>query len=221
MNNRVITATALCATLMAAQFSHAEDKNSSVTVVAKKTTTQKQPLSIAVESYTIMGDSEKGQLKRQEIEAKRDLAQEEIQAEAKEFEKVKNNYMAKATTMSDAAREKEEKKLIKMERDLKSLAAEKEEELKLDMQLATESLAKDLEISITRLAQNNNIDIVFDKMTGRAIYVSPEFDYTKQALEEMNKTYNIELAQNKKAESATKVAENKAVAAPKPAKVGA
>lgn len=179
-----------------------------------------------VESFTSMGESEKGQVKRSEIEAKRDLSMQEVQDESKKFEKAKADYLAKSTTMSDSAREKEEKKLIKMERDIKNLVAEKEEELKLDMQSATESLAQDLEQSIVRLAQNENIDIVIDKMTGRALYVSPEFDITQKAIEEMNKTYKVELAQNakqaKQAEQAvTKVAENKTVAAPKTARASA
>jgi Skp family chaperone for outer membrane proteins len=174
-----------------------------------------------VESYTIMGESEKGQLKRSEIESKRDFATEQIQEKSKDFEKSKNSYVAKSTTMSDSAREKEEKQLMKMERDIKNFVSEKEEELKLDMQIATESLAQDLERSVTQLAQNENIDIVIDKMTGRAIYVSPKFDITHKAIEEMNKTYKVELAQNKQAESNTKVADNKAVAAPKAHKVSA
>ena len=173
-----------------------------------------------VESFTIMGECVEGQKARKDIEAKRDLATQEIQDESKRFEKAKTDYVAKSTTMSDSAREKEEKKLMKMERDIKSLVAEKEEELKLDMQIATETLAQGLEAGVAKLAKNENLDVVFDKMTGRAIYVSEKFDYTSEALTEINKNYEVKLAQNKQAENATKVADNKATA-PKPAKVGA
>lgn len=243
MKNRMKTTTIFCVTLIATPFVSAEDK--AVTVAKKDTAVNKTtaaaktyPLSATdlladnnikieanikvVESFTSMGDCERGQLEKQDIQSERDLSMKEVQEESKNFEKAKSDYIAKSTTMSDVAREKEEKKLIKMERDLKNLVAEKEEELKLAMQLATERLAQDLELSIARLAQNENIDIVIDKMTGRAIYVSPSFDITQKAIEEMNKTYKIELAQNaKKAEKATKIADNKAVAAPKAAKVGA
>jgi len=173
-----------------------------------------------VESFTIMGECVEGQKARKDIEAKRDLATQEIQDESKRFEKAKTDYVAKSTTMSDSAREKEEKKLMKMERDIKSLVAEKEEELKLDMQIATETLAQGLEAGVAKLAKNENLDVVFDKMTGRAIYVSEKFVYTSEALTEINKNYEVKLAQNKQAENATKVADNKATA-PKPAKVGA
>jgi Skp family chaperone for outer membrane proteins len=232
MKNRMITTGALC-TIAIMSFTHAEDK---AVVIAKKEAPAKT-LSAAnivgdaniaidaaigfVESFTIMGECTEGQKARKDIEGKRDLATQEIQDESKKFEKVKTDYIAKSTTMSDSAREKEEKKLMKMEREIKSLVAEKEEELKLDMQLATETLAQGLEAGVAKLAKNENLDVVFDKMTGRAIYVSEKFDYTTKAIKEVNKNYEVKLAQNKQTESATKVADNKTVAAAKPAKVGA
>jgi len=42
-----------------------------------------------VESFTIMGECEEGKIARQNIEAKRDLATQEIQEESKKFEKSK------------------------------------------------------------------------------------------------------------------------------------
>src|SRR5690606_25868051 len=77
-----------------------------------------------VETFTVMGEGEPGQIERREIESKRDLASQEIQEESKKIEKAKNEYVSKATTMTDKARENEEKKLMKMERDLKNLVAE-------------------------------------------------------------------------------------------------
>ncbi len=219
MKNRMITATTLCAILLSNSINAEQKSLSTADVLSDSKVTINATVGF-VESFTMMGESEKGQEKRKEIEGKRNLATGELQEESKKFEKAKNDYVSKSTTMSDSAREKEEKKLLKMERDIKNLVAEKEEELKMDMQIATESLAQDLEISVTKLAKNENIDIVFDKMTGRAIYVSDKFDFTDKAINEMNKTYKIELAQNKKTESSLKVADNKTATA-KPAKIGA
>jgi outer membrane protein len=175
-----------------------------------------------VDSFAIMGECQEGQKARKDIEAKRDLATQEIQDDSKTFEKAKADYIAKSTMMTDSAREKEEKKLIKMERDLKNLVAEKEEELKLDMQIATETLAQGLEAGVAKLAKNEKFDVVFDKMTGRAIYVADNFNLTEKAIKEVDKNYQVKLAQNSKAEAAaTKVADNKAVAAPKSAKAAA
>ena len=62
-----------------------------------------------VESFAIMGDCQEGQKARKEIEAKRDAAGKEIQDESKKYEKVKNDYVAKSSTMSDAARDQRRK----------------------------------------------------------------------------------------------------------------
>lgn len=237
MKKHIITTTAFCVTLMAAPLAHAEDKAIATTV---KKETKTAGLSMAdvlndtnfsttismgiVESYTVMGEGIPGVNEKKNIESKRDFAAQEIQDEAKQFEKAKTDYVAKSTTMSDSAREKEEKKLVKMERELKNLAAEKEEELKMDMQIATENLARELETAVAQLAQEENLDVVFDRMTGRAIYVSEKLDYTAKAIEKVNKNYEIKLAQNKQTKTeapATKLAENKAISTPKAAKVGA
>ena len=218
MKNRMITATALCAVLLNNSINAEVVKPKTISSVADVMNDNKLNIDATiafVESFAVMGDCQEGLKARKEIEAKRDLAGREIQDESKKFEKSKNDYISKSTTMSDAARSKEEKQLIRMEQDLKNLVAEKEEELKMDMQLATENLAQNLEASVAKLAKNENLDIVFDKMTGRAMYVSDKFDYTDKAIKEMNKTYEVKLAQNKQAETATKVADNKTAPAAK------
>ncbi|HWY34726.1 MAG TPA: OmpH family outer membrane protein, partial [Nitrosopumilaceae archaeon] len=158
--------------------------------------------------FTVMGEGDSGQVFRKEIEAKRDLATETIQEESKKIEKARAEYVNKATTMTDSAREKEEKKLLKMERDIKNMVTEKEEELKLDMQIATEKLVQELEVAVVELAQQENIDVVFDKMTGRAIYVSKDFDWTDKVIKRVNENHQVKVAQAKKQE-ATKVVDNK------------
>ena len=222
----MITATALCAVLLSSTI-HAEEKNQTVTkksvsatdVLGNKNITIDAAIGF-VDSFAIMGDCQEGQKARKEIEAKRDLASNEIQEESKKFEKLKNEYVSKSTTMSDVAREKAEKQLMKTEREIKNLVAEKEEELKIEMQMATETLAQGLDAGVAKLAENENLDVVFDKMTGRAMYVSEKFDFTNKAIQEVNKDYEVKLAHNKQSETALKMADNKAAAAKAP-KVGA
>jgi Skp family chaperone for outer membrane proteins len=168
-----------------------------------------------VETFTVMGEGDSGQIYRKEIEGKRDLAAQTIQDESKKIEKEKNDYIAKSSTMSDAAREKAEKTLLKMERDLKNLVTEKEEELKMDMQIATEKLVQEMEVAVIELAEQENIDVVFDKMTGRAIYVSSEFDFTDKVIKKVNENHQIKVAQNKKRQDTVKVADNTKKAADK------
>jgi len=217
----MITTTAFCVVLFSTV--NAEDKNQSVLSTANFIGDSNVMIEAAigfVDSFAIMGDCQEGQKARKEIESKRDLASNEIQEESKKFEKAKSDYVSKSTTMTDSAREKAEKQLIKMERDIKNLVAEKEEEIKADMQVATETLAQGLDAGVAKLAKNENLDVIFDKMTGRAMYVSEKFDFTDKAIKEVNKNYEIKLAHNKQAESSIKVADNKTAAA-KPAKVGA
>jgi Skp family chaperone for outer membrane proteins len=224
MKKNMITATAICAVLVTTINADTQSaaKPKTITSVADVMGDSKVTLDATigfVESFSVMGDCQEGLKARKEIEAKRDLAGKEIQEETKKYEKARNDYASKSTTMSDAARAKEEKQLMKMEHEIKSLVAEKEEELKMDMQFATENLAQNLESTVAELAQTENLDIVFDKMTGRAMYVSNKFDYTDKAIKKMNKNYEVKLAQNKQSESATKVADNKT--APAKAKISA
>ena len=240
MNNRTFALKVLCAVILfnnAAALAETKNQTSST----NKETTQKSSVALTdslsgksvasitdiltdrsvvldattviVDSYVVMGECEEGQKARRDIERKKDLASQEIQEESRAFEKAKNDYISKSTTMSDAAREKEEKRLARMERDLKNLVTEKEEELKHDMQYATEMLAQSLEAGVSKLAQNEDIDIVFDKMTGRAIYVSDKFNFTDKAIKEVNKNYEIKLAQNKSESESTKIADNKSSSA--------
>ena len=220
MKNNMIAATALCVVLFSNSINADAKKSLSTADFLGDSNILVNAAIGFVDSFAIMGDCAEGQKARKEIEAKRDLASNEIQEESKKFEKAKSDYIAKSTTMSDSAREKEEKKLMKLEREIKTLVAEKEEELKSDMQMATETLAQGLDSGIAKLAKNENLDVLFDKMTGRAMYVSDKFDFTAKAIKEVDKNYEVKLAQNKQAESALKVADNKAAAA-KPAKVGA
>jgi Skp family chaperone for outer membrane proteins len=214
MKNRIIIVTGLLATLTSCSFSTftAPDIASDSSIMSD--------LSIGfIDSFAIMGECEEGQKARKDIESKRDLASQEIQEESKKLEKAKNDYISKSTTMSDSAREKEEKQLMKKDRELKALVAEKEEELKSEMQIATETLAQSLDAGVIELARKQDLDIVFDKMTGRAMYVSPQFDFTDKAIKEVNKKYEVKLAQNKKAEQALKVADNKTSAPAKTPKI--
>ena len=213
MKNRVILAAGLCVVLMNSVAVNADPKvSNSVSlsdILGDSAITTDAHIGF-IESYAVMGESAQGLKIRGEIEAKRDSATKEIQEGSKKLEKSKSDYIAKSTTMSDSAREKEEKKLIKMDRDLKNLLAEKEEEIKLDMQLATEKLAHDLDESIVELASNENLDIILDKSTGRAVYVSDKYDFTAKAITKVNEKYELKLAQAQQAEKATTVvADNK------------
>ena len=66
------------------------------------------------------------------------------------------------------------------------------------MQKKTENLARNVDQAVIKVAKEENLDAVVDKVTGRVIYVDEKFDFTAQVKSEMNKQYEIKLAQNKK-----------------------
>src|SRR5689334_21215665 len=103
MKNRMITATGLCVVLMSSTLNKAENKTTAPH--SFKATDLAGDSSIAydlaigfVDSFAIMGECDEGLRARKEIEAKRDLASQEIQEESKKLEKSRNDYISKSTT---------------------------------------------------------------------------------------------------------------------------
>lgn len=220
MQNRILMGMSLSALLLSNAQVLAEDKNKSVITAADVFKNQDITVDAkvrCVHMFTAMGEADPGKIERKNLEQKTEFAKQELQEEAKALQKASSEYMSKATTMSEKARENEEKRLMKLDREAKAHAAEKNEEINLEMQIATETLAKGVEEAVIQIAKEDNVDLVFDTM-GRIIYVSDAFDITNKVIDRVNKNYEIVLAQNKQAESAVRVADNKAAAA-KPAKV--
>ncbi len=164
-----------------------------------------------VDTFQVMGECQQGQKARKDLEKKREELSSDIQQDEKKIQQAMTEYKSKVTTLSEEARGKEKKKLIKMERDYKNKIQESEDELKLDMQKKTERLARESDEGIIKMAQQEKLDVVFDKMTGRAVYVSDEFDFTNKAISIVDKNYEIKLAQSKKVQlqpSAVRLAVN-------------
>jgi len=150
-----------------------------------------------VESFSIMRECERGKECAQILEAKREqLAKDLAKAEQTYTQRV-TEYQAKASTMSSAAREKEEKDIRRLEIDLKTKAQESEHEMKLAMQKMTEELAQNMEAVTIAFAQKNNFDAVVDVMTGKVLYVKPSLNISKDVLKNMNTDHQLRVAQAK------------------------
>jgi len=151
-----------------------------------------------IDSFEVMGSCNEGIKARHELEEKREVLGKEIQQEEQKITQIMSEYKGKSSMLSDSAREKEEKKLMKMDREYKNKIQESEEELKIDMQKKTENLARNVDKAVIKVAKEEKLDAVVDKVTGRVIYVDEKFDFTVQVKGEMNKQYEVKLAQNKK-----------------------
>jgi Skp family chaperone for outer membrane proteins len=127
----------------------------------------------------------------------------EITQKGKEIEQDILAYDSKKATMSEASREKEEKRLVKAKRDYQVLVEEKNQEFQGLQAKASERILKEVRESAATIAQAESIDIIADKTTGQILYSSAKADVSDKLIGAMNTKY----AANKKA-TAT-IADNK------------
>ena len=159
-----------------------------------------------VDSFEAMRNCEPGIKAGKELEAQRDTLSKAIKEDEQKYTQAVNEYKSKSATMSEAARDKEQQKIVKMERDLKAKVEESEESLKLSMQRTTEKLAKDIEQGIVNVAKETDLDAIVDKMTGRVVYAKDKLDFTSHTIKQMNKQYAQKVAQNKDEKGNVRVA---------------
>jgi len=139
-----------------------------------------------IDSLKAMQASKEGQDVSAKLEKKRKELSDKIAAEEAQLAKAMEEYKTKASTLSDTAREKEEQKLVKMEREYKNLVQASEDELKLAMQRATERLAKEVDKAVAVIAKRDGLDAVVDIATGRTLYASEQADYTQKVVVAMD-----------------------------------
>ncbi len=163
-----------------------------------------------MDTFEAMRVSKEGVKVSQELEEKRKELAKKIETEEKRMAQSMTEYRAQASSLSDTARNKKELELTNMKRDYEAMVQKYEEELKLVMQQKTELLAKEVDKAVTRIAKEEALDAVVDRMTGRVIYASQKGDYTDKVAREMNKQYEVKLAEAKGVKSgSTTLASNK------------
>jgi len=149
-----------------------------------------------IDSFEVMGSCKEGIRARHDLEEKREVLGKEIQREEQKITQTMSEYKGKSSMLSDSAREKEEKKLMSMEREYKNKVQDSELDLKTDMEKKTQNLARNVDKAVKEVAKEEKLDVVVDKPTGRVIYVDERLDFTVQVKGEMNKQYEIKLAQD-------------------------
>lgn len=153
-----------------------------------------------IDSFEVMRLSKGGQEAQKELEKQRNELAADLQKDDKKLKDAAADFQAKAATLSEAARDKEQQRLVKMERDLKTKAQEYEETIKLSMQRMTEKLARDVEEAVAALGKEKDYDAIADTMTGRVLYVSDRVNATGDIIGKVNTKHN-QLAQTKKPEA--------------------
>jgi len=94
--------------------------------------------------------------------------------------------------LSDAGREREQKKMVKMEREYKAKVQECNEDIKITMQSKQERLLRDHNDAVEKYAQANNIDLVFGPHG--VVYASEKASCTLDVVAGMNKTRQLKVA---------------------------
>jgi Skp family chaperone for outer membrane proteins len=162
-----------------------------------------------VDYVSAMRESKAGQQVTFDIEAKRKKMATELQELEKIFAYAVKEFQDKAVTMSDEAREKEQTRIAKMERDFKIRAQEYEEELKREMQRATEKLSKEFEEAVAEYARAEKLDVVVDKVTGRVIYSVVDQAPTMRVVTIMDRNHTKHISTESSKKQPTTVAKAK------------
>lgn len=142
-----------------------------------------------INSSDAMQLTEFGKQEAQKIDALGKELKEAIDKKEQLLTQTMTDFKAKATTLAPAAREKEESKMIAMRRDLESTGQASDEQYKHAVQRATEKLSKEIEQAVTKIAQEQNIDLVLDLYTGRPVYASSEIMVTEDIVKAMDANF--------------------------------
>lgn len=144
---------------------------------------------------------------RQEAEQKQASMIEQLQSAVKGYEQAKIAYSNKASTLGVAARDNEEKKLIKMERELKLKEQELKEEFQVTFGRKTDALTKDLMVAAQKLGEQAGVDAVIDIKSGTVLWVRESKNYTTQLVQVINNQASATVvAKNSTNKGAAKVA---------------
>lgn len=140
-------------------------------------------------------DSETGKQENKLLEEKRNDLTVGVQKEEQAYVQAATEFKKKASVMNDAAREVEQNKLVKLERNYKTKVQESDEEFKRAMNKASERLFKEVQEAVAEVAQEEKVDLMIDAATGQVVYASERAQVTNKITNRMNK-----LALKKKSE---------------------
>lgn len=132
-----------------------------------------------VSSFDCMGKCKLGDKARKEMAEEQEVLVKGYQAKQKELEDAVEQFKSKASMMSEDSRQAEEKRVMKMKRDLEELAQEAQQKLQMVMQRKTEALAKEFEESVIAYGEKEGFDFIFDQ-SGRVVYAAPSKNITNE-----------------------------------------
>ncbi len=138
-----------------------------------------------------MQNSKKGAEIAKTLDVKRQGLTEAIKKEEAKITQAMNDSKNSQSTMSPAARNAEEAKVVKMRRDYESLVKASEDDLKIAMQQASEELTAEVEKTAIEIAKNNGYDIIVDVYSGRTVYAATDALNTADLIHAMDRKYEV------------------------------
>lgn len=195
---------ALALLLTTAAFSYAADVKS---VIADKNGSLAELNIRVIDAFEVMQHSKAGQQLALDLQETNKQWTQEIAERGQKLEKELKEYEAKKATLSESAREKEEKRLTKAHRDHQLFVEEKKQDFQTKQAKATEQMFKEMKDSAAAVAKAEHVDLIVDKATGQVLYNSPKADLTNKLVADLDKKHDVKVAQQKTTKPATAVAD--------------
>ena len=148
-----------------------------------------------VDSFAAVRESSEGQVVAKELETKRMELTKQIKELEQMFAAAAKELQAKASTLSESGREREQKKMVKMEREYKAKLQESDEDMKISMQNAQERLLREHNDAVQKYAKANDVDLIFGP--GGVVFSSEKANCTMEVIKGMDKNFDIKLAKTK------------------------
>lgn len=143
-----------------------------------------------VNGHQVASSTKKGAVVREDFIGKKEKAEKQLQTDHQKLIEANKEFTAKASTLSDTAKEAEEKKIAKMDRDLKLKAQELKEELEADMYKKTEELGIEFENVVRTYGKENKLDLIIDESSGRIIYVADNLKCSDDIIKLMDQNFD-------------------------------
>jgi len=137
---------------------------------------------------TILDKSKWGQQAKQEFTTKKNKVKAEMDAKAKQFQTLRDEYEKKAPMLDEAAKTKKAKELIEKQQQGEKALMESNAELnKLSTDLTGPIVEKILKI-VGDIGKKEKYDFIFEVGKGGIVYADDDYDLTKRVIDELNKS---------------------------------
>jgi Skp family chaperone for outer membrane proteins len=193
MNKKFLSILLLCTAALVTGLVHAEGikgdapAKDAAKVATKAPEAPKHTLKAGVVSATdIMMGTEIGQSANKRIDTKRMDMMTKLQKEADDVKKLEDTFKAKMSTMSEASKRDEAVKIESRKQEIELKNKQFMQELQVAAQKEMEDLGVQFDEAVRKTAKELNLDILFEKESGRIVFASEAVNVTESVKVAMN-----------------------------------